>query len=425
MNIRINLGFILAFSFASMACRADNWPCFRGPNGQGVSTETNLPLTWSTNENVRWKTPIPGQAWSSPIVWGDKVFVTTATDQGRDCHVIALDRDSGKVLWDKVVLTQAPGHRNPRNSYATPTPCSDGERVYAVFGDGSFVALNMTGERVWTNRSFPFYSEHGLGTSPILWGDLLIMARDGSHEPPDTGPGWHSAWDQAFVLALDTRTGEVRWKTKRGLSRIAHVVPAIWTAPDGRAQVISGAGDVVQGFDAKTGELIWTSKNIGEGVVPSIVLGDGMAFTTSGYGGRESIRAFRLDGKGDLGDTNLVWEQRKNMSRIPSMLCLKPRLYSVTENGTAMALRGSTGDILWQEKLGSAFSASPVAAEGRLYFLSDSGETIVIEAGDQFKVLAHNPLGEKTQASMAVSQGKFFIRTVNSLYCIGAAPMAK
>jgi outer membrane protein assembly factor BamB len=220
-------------------------------------------------------------------------------------------------------------------------------------------------------------------------------------------------------LALDTQTGQLRWKTGRNASRIAHVCPNLWTAPDGHVEVVSGAGDVVQGFEARTGKLLWTSKNLGEGVVPSIVLGDGVVFTASGFGGRESIKAFKLGGQGDLGETNLLWEQRKGMPRIPSSLYLDPHLYTITEGGIAMCLRADTGAIVWQERVAGNFSASPVAAEGHIYFLSDAGETSVIEAGPQYKVLALNRLGEKAQASMAISQGQFFIRTEKHLWCIG------
>ncbi|MEK7677195.1 MAG: PQQ-binding-like beta-propeller repeat protein [Verrucomicrobiota bacterium] len=281
------------------------------------------------------------------------------------------------------------------------------------------MALDFDGRALWVNREFPFYGEHGLGTSPILWENLLIMARDGSSDGEDKKLGWQVPWDQSFVLALDKTTGKVRWKSGRGLSRIAHVVPNVWAAPDGRAQVISGAGDVVQGFEAGTGERLWTSRNIGEGVVPSIVLGDGLAFTASGWGGRESIKAFRLGGNGDQGETNLAWEQRKGMPRIPSFLYLKPCLYTITEGGIAMCLKGDTGEIVWQERVGGNHSSSPLGADHRIYFLSDEGESTVLEAGPQFKMLARNPLQEKVQASMAVSGKQLFIRTASNLYGIG------
>ena len=413
------LSLLTALVFATTWARTENWPGFRGPTRQGASAETGLPVKWDATENLAWKTPIPGEGWSSPIVWDDRVFLTAATDDGAGCHVLALERATGKIVWDREVFRQHPGHRNPRNSYATPTPCTDGERVYTVFGDGSFAALDFAGNTVWTNRDFPFYSEHGLGSSPILWEDLLIMARDGSHPPPDTGPGWHTPWDQACLLALDRRTGQVRWKVARGLSRIAHVVPNLWTAPDGHVEIVSGAGDVVQGFDPRTGRRLWTSKNLGEGVVPSIVLGEGLAFTASGWGGRESIKAFRPGSQGDLGESNLAWEQRKGMPRIPSYLYLSPYLYVITEGGIALCLKGDTGAIVWQERVGGNHSASPVAAEGHLYLISDEGETTVLRAGPEFRVLARNPLGERVQASIAVSQKRLFIRTINHLWSIG------
>jgi outer membrane protein assembly factor BamB len=330
-----------------------------------------------------------------------------------------LDYRTGKVLWDKEVFKQAPGRKEARNSFATPTPATDGKRVYAVFCDGSFASLDFDGSVVWINREFKFYSQHGLGTSPILWEDLLIMARDGSSEGEDKSLGWQKPWDQSFVLALDKNTGQLRWKGMRGLSRIAHVVPCIWTGPDGVAQVVSGAGDVVQGFDAKTGQRIWTSLNKGEGVVPSGVTGEGLVFTACGYGGRESIKAFRLDGKGDLGETNLAWERRQGAPKVPSLLYVKPHVYSITDSGAAFCLKAETGEVVWQDRLAGTYSASPVYADGKIYFLSDAGDTTVIEAGPQFKVIAKNPINEKCQASMAVSQGHLFIRGARNLYCVG------
>jgi outer membrane protein assembly factor BamB len=404
---------------AALTAVAEPWPQFRGPNTQGRSAETGLPLRWSATENIAWKTDIPGESWSSPIVWADRVFVTTATEGGHSCRVLALDRRSGAVLWNKEVFRQVPGQRQSRNSYATPTPATDGRRVYACFYNGWFVALDFGGQIVWTNSDYPFYSQHGLGSSPILYGELLIMARDGSSDGPDKSLGWQKPWDQAYIVALDTRTGRQRWKARRGLSRIAHGVPAIWTAPDGHVELVSEAGDVVQGFDPRTGERLWSSEVIGEGKVPSTVLGDGLVFTAGGWGGRESIKAFKLGGRGELGTNNLVWEQRRGMPKVPSMLYVRPHLFAMTDNGTLSCLKADTGEIVWQERLGGSFSASPVFAEGRIYLVSDNGDTTVIEAAPRFKVLAQNPLGEKVQASPAISQGQLFIRTARRLWCIG------
>ena len=401
-----------------LGVHAENWPQFRGPTGQGISHETNLPITWSETNHVSWKTSLPGESWSSPIVWQGSVFVTTATDGGESCRVLALDRNSGAMLWNKEVLRQVPGHKQSRNTYATPTPATDGERVFACFGDGSFVAVDFNGNVLWTNREYQFYGEHGLGSSPILYRGLLIMARDGSSDGENKLLGWQKSWDRSYVLALDTRTGQQRWKGKRGLSRISHGVPAVWEH-DGTAEIVSEAGDVLQGFDALTGERLWTSEVIGEGKVPSVVIGEGMAFTSGGWGGKETIKAFRLGLRGDLKETQLVWEQKSGMPKIPSMLYSSPHLFAVTESGVATCLKAATGELVWRQRIGGNFSASPVTAEGRIYFLGDNGETTVIEAGSEFKVLARNSLHEKVQASMAISNGRIFIRSEKSLFCIG------
>lgn len=410
---------LFAILLMILPARAENWPQFRGPNTQGHSSETGLPLRWSATDNVAWKTAIPGEAWSSPIVWGDRVFVTTATEGGASSRVIALDRRTGAILWNTEVFRQVLRRKEARNTYATPTPATDGRRVYACFGDGSFAAVDMNGSVVWTNREYPHYSQHGLGTALLLHDGLLIMARDGSSEGEDKKLGWQIPWDQSYVLALDARTGKERWKGWRGRSRIAHGTPAMWQAPDGGWQVVSEAGDVVQGFDVRTGARLWSSEVIGEGKVPSMVLGGGLAFTAGGWGGKESIKAFRLGGSGDLKETNLVWEQRKGMPKIPSMLYARPHLYAITDNGVVSCLNAATGEPVWQNRLEGGFSASPVLAEGRLYFVSDAGETFVLKAGAEFSVLARNPLGEPVQASPAVSQGRIFLRTERHLYAIG------
>jgi outer membrane protein assembly factor BamB len=398
---------------------AENWPQFRGPAAQGRSSETDVPIKWSASENVAWKTALPGESWSSPIVWQDTIFVTTATDEGKSCRVLALDRNTGDIRWNQEVFRQSPGHKEGRNTYATPTPATDGQRVYSCFFDGSFTALDFSGKLVWTNRSYPFYSQHGLGTSPILYADLLIMARDGSSQGEDKGLGWQRPWDQAFIIALDTRTGQERWKAHRGLSRIAHGVPTIWSAPDGHPELVSEAGDVVQGFDPRNGQRLWTSQVIGEGKVPSTVVGGRLVYTAGGWGGRESIKAFKIGGQGELGTNNLVWEQKGIMPKVPSMLHLEGRLFAVTDNGTATCFKADTGEILWKERLGGNFSASPVTAGGRVYFTSDNGETTVVEAAPQFPVLAKNAIGEKVQASLAISHGQIFIRTEKHLFAIG------
>ena len=415
------------FAAASLCLHAENWPRFRGPNGQGHSAETGLPLHWSTNSNVAWKTPIPGDGWSSPVVWGGKIFLTSATENGTKCHVFCIEAASGKILWDKPVFDQQPRRKEGKNSYATPTATTDGQHVFAVFGDGSIAALTMTGDLLWTNREVNFYSRHGLGASPILHGDLLIMSYDGSTQVAAAGnypqvsdterTGWQIPWDKSFIAALDTKTGKRVWTGKRGLSRIAHVTSFV-AQVDGGDQLISGAGDRLGGFDLKTGALLWSIYAQGEGVTPSPVLGDGVVFASSGFE-KTTLRAVKLGGaKGDVTETHIAWEQKKGCPTQPSPLYVKPQLYAITDGGVASCYNPTNGDILWQERVGGNFSASPVFADGKIYFLSEAGETTVIEAGPQFKILAKNPLGEKCQASMAVSGKRLFIRSDKNLFCI-------
>lgn len=362
---------MVAGTVLSSVARAENWPWFRGPTRQGVSTATDLPTTWSATENVKWKTPIPGEAHSSPIVWGDAVFLTTATDDGRSCRVLCLDAATGAVKWNTEVFTQEPGRKESRNTYATPTPCTDGKLVYAVFGSGGIAAVDFSGKVAWTFREFRFYSRHGLGASPVLEGGLLLMPWDWSTDPAEAGPenervGWQLPWDRSFVFALHADTGKLAWKTMRGSSRIAHITPTVWTDETGRQQLVSGAGDVLQGFDLRNGTLLWTAKNEGEGVTPSVLIADGIAVQPNGFGGANSVRAFRLAGAaGDVSESHLAWEQDKNAPKLPSMVFVEPHIYCVTEAGIAWCADAKTGEVKYRERLGGTFAASPIVAAGK------------------------------------------------------------
>jgi len=269
----------------------ENWPCFRGPGRQGISGEKNVPVKWSAAENVAWKTEIEGEGWSSPIVVGDRVFVTAATEAGASFRLVALDRKTGAVLWNTEVFRQKIDNKMPQNSYASATPATDGKRVYVLAADGSIGAVSMSGEKVWEYRQFEYYSQHGLGVSPVLYDGLVIVPFDWSSRGPEKKVGWQIAWDQSFIVALNADTGKEQWRAKRGLSRIAHVTPQIVETGTG-VELVSAAGDVLQGFDLKTGELLWTATSPGEGVVPSVVAGEGLVFSTTGF--NESwIRAVR------------------------------------------------------------------------------------------------------------------------------------
>lgn len=405
---------------STAVARAEEWPRFRGPTGQGVSAEASLPTEWSATKNVAWKVAVPGEGWSSPVVWGGRVFVTTATDGGKSAHVVAIDAADGKTVWDTQVFEQETGRKESRNSYATPTPVTDGKRVWALFGSGGVACVDAAdGKLVWKNQENRYYSRHGMGASPTLFEDFLIFPFDPSAEATGEAErvGWQVPWDKSFVLALDANTGKERWRAMRGTSRIGHVTP-ILVDVDGRPQLVSAAGDVVQGYDPRTGKKTWEGRNEGEGVTPAPVAGGGMVFTSSGFG-NPAVRAWPL---GQAGQVKPAWEQKRTVPMLSSFAYADGLLFWAKENGFGVCADAKTGKVLWQERLGEGkieFSASPVLAGGRLYFLSDEAETVVVEAKPAFKVVARNKLEDgPVQASMAAAGGRLFVRTAKHLWCI-------
>ena len=419
LNMKQKLVIIFAlsvFSAYAFAQEPEQWARFHGPNGQGISTATGLPTHWSATENIAWHTPIPGTGWSSPIIWDNHIFLTSTTDHGKECRLIALDRKTGKILWNKLVFTQEPQNKHDRNSFATPTPVTDGQRVYAVFGSGGFVAADFDGNIIWTKTDLHFVSQHGLGTSPMLYGDLLII----SINPTDKDNGFQIPWDQSYLLALDKNTKEERWKGKRGLSRIAHSTPVVIQV-SGKDQILSMAGDVIQGFEPATGELIWTVKSTGEPAVPTPAIGDGIIFAATRC--TSPILGINPDGKGDCTNTHVVWQQSKNSPMTASFLYVKPCLYAGTEEGTFSAFDEATGDILWQQRFEGRIDSSPIYADGKIYVTSHIGLTKVIKPNVDPKkspeIIAENEIDAIVQASLAVAGKQLFIRTDKELLCIG------
>jgi len=344
--------------------------------------------------------------------------VTATEDDGASLRLICCDMAQGDLVWNKELLRQKTGHKSRLNSYATSTPATDGKRIYVAACDGRVVAVTMAGEPAWINADFDYYSEHGLAVSPILYEGLVIMAYDWSSRGPDKKLGWQTPWDKALILAINAETGQGRWQGRRGSSRIAHVTPLIVNV-DGTDQLVSGAGDVVQGFDLQSGQRLWTVDCPGEGVVPSVVAGDDLVFTTSGFGA-PAIRGIRPGGPGGAEKAQIVWEATDAVPKVPSMRYASPYLYLVSDSGVAQCLQGQTGAVVWRTRLRGKFSASPVWAAGKVYFLAENGTMTVIEAGPKFKVLAESQVGEKCYASLAIAQGRLFIRSEKHLLCIGS-----
>ncbi len=379
---------------------AAEWPQFRGPSGEGQAAASGLPLTWSESENTVWKTPVAGRGWSSPVIDGSQIWLTTAA--GRSLRALALDRDSGRLLLDvEVFRLDGPPAIHQKNSYASPTPILDTGRVYVHFGPLGTAALKRDGSIVW-KRQLNYQHGHGPGGSPALWGELLIINCDGT--------------DQQYVVALDKETGEIRWRTERRDGAMSYSTPLIIRAGPGE-QVISPGANRAVAYDPRTGREIWWIGYDGFSVVPRPVFGHGLVFLTSGFY-RPILFAVRPGGRGDVSHSQVAWTWERGVPLTPSPLLAGDELYLVSDNGIVTCLDAKTGREQWRERLPGRFSASPLAAEGRVYFLNESGETTVVEAGRNFTVLARNRLDGETLASLAVAGRAIFLRTASHLYRI-------
>jgi len=396
-----------AVIWSGSAARAEDWPQFRGPSGQGHSSERGLPITWSESQNVMWKTPVPGRGWSSPSVAGGRVWVTTSIkEKGASLRAIAFDSSTGRETVNvEVFHLRSADLTNPKNSYASPTPIVEGDRVYVHFGAEGTAALTTTGEIVWKAR-LPYQSQHGNGGSPVLYGDLLIVSCDGS--------------DDAFVVALDKRTGKVRWKTSRRLpADQAYSTPLVIRVGD-RDELVSVGAYRATAYDPQNGKEIWrVSYADGFSNVPRPVYGHGLVYIATGFQ-QPSLLAVRADGAGDVTKTHIAWTLKRGAPLTPSPLVVGDELYVVNDGGIASCLDAKTGEARWLQRLGGEYSASPVFADGRIYFLSEEGVATVIAPGKEFRKLATSSLDGETLASMAVSDGSIFIRTGTHLYRIGA-----
>ena len=396
--------FVLLAAAIAVPARAQEWPAFRGPGGQGHSSERGLPLQWGEGKNVAWKTPVPGLGWSSPVVAGGRVWLTTAIEQrGISLRVLAFDIATGREVVNVEAFNIPSSRRqiNPKNSWASPTPVIDNGRVYVHFGADGTAALDTSGAIVWKTR-FDYVSQHGAGGSPIVYGDLLIFSCDGS--------------DVAFVVALDKNTGKVRWKTNRGFpADQAYTTPLVIRAAD-RDQLISVGAFRARSYDPLTGKEIWRVRyDEGFSNVPRPVFAHGLVFIATGFQ-QPSLLAVRPDGTGDVTKTHVAWALKRGAPLTPSPIVVGDELYVVNDGGIATCLDARSGTLVWQQRLGGTYSASPVFADGRIYFLAEQGVTTVIAPGREFRRLAANTLDGGLLASMAVSGGSLFLRTDNHLY---------
>ncbi len=408
--------FLLLIPLSHSAAGHENWPEFRGPTGQGLYAGKDLPIDWSTAKNVRWQQAIPGKGWSSPILFDGRIYLTTAVPLGngkeayQSLRALCLEADTGIILWDKEVIRQdaaAAPSIHGKNSHASPTPLTDGQRLYVHFGHEGVACLGLDGTILWTNRDLSYQPVHGNGGSPVLASGKLIFSCDGG--------------DKQFVVALDCLNGKVVWKTPRksaSLQKFSFHTPLVIEV-GGKKQVVSAGSGVIAGYDLATGSEIWRVRHGGYSVIPRPVYGHGLVFLSTGYDTPELL-AIRPDGQGDVTDTHIAWKTRRSAPNTPSPLLVGNELYLVSDAGTASCLDAQTGKVHWQERVGGAYSASPVFGVGRIYLLAEDGQTVVLKAGKEFEVLARNPLGERALASPAAADGALYIRTEKQLFRIQA-----
>jgi len=393
---------------------ADSWPEFRGPGAQGISTATNVPVSWSATSNVAWKVAIPGKGWSSPVLADGKIYLTTACQEEGSpevsLRVLCLSADDGRTLWDVEAIhpdssALVPGHM--KNSLASPTPIIHGDRLFAHFGHMGTACLTLDGNVLWRQQDVKYSPMHGNGGSPVLVDSELIFSCDGLTNP--------------FVAALDADTGRLKWKTPRNtpaLKTFSFSTPLLVDRGTSK-QVVSPGSGFVAGYDPADGHELWRFRyGNGYSVVPRPVLSGDLLFISSGFD-IPILYAIRLDeASGDITAHNAAWSYTKQAPNTPSMLVAGRELYFVSDGGIASCLDSQTGAVHWSERLEGDFSASPILAEGRIYFQNEAGCGFVIKAGTRFDLMAKNDLGERSLASYAVADNQLFIRTADHLWAI-------
>jgi outer membrane protein assembly factor BamB len=415
----------------ALAGASDSWPQFRGPDGDGHSDARQLPLSWSEQKNVRWKTAIHGKGWSCPVIWGDQIWMTTAPEDGRELFAVCVDRKSGRIIHDlKLFAVEAPQFCHKFNSYASPTPVIEEGRVYVTFGSPGTACLDTkTGKVLWERRDFVCNHFRGAGSSPILHDGLLIMNFDGS--------------DHQFVVALDKATGKTVWQTARSIDfkdlgadgkpegdgdfRKAFATPHI-AMLSGRPTLISQGAKATYAYDPSTGRELWrVEERTCHSASSRPVVGGGLVFASSGWSngqllaihpGKEGATLDANAADAPDGELKLAWKLKRSVPRKPSLTLAGDLLFMIDDGGIAGCVEAATGREVWKERVSGNYSAAPILAAGRLYFFSEEGKTTVIEAGREFRKLAENTLDDGFMSAPAVSGKALYLRTKTHLYRI-------
>jgi outer membrane protein assembly factor BamB len=381
-----------------------NWPRFRGPSGQGETVGAAPPIEWNNaGKNILWRTKVPGRGNSSPVVWGDRVFLTSSDEKGKERFVHCFDRGDGRLVWSKRVPAKPPEpFVRDKNGYASSTPVTDGERVIACFGSCGLVCYDFAGNLQWQYADYKVRTTHGTGASPVLYQDLVILIQDQNQA-------------DSLFFALDKRTGKVLWQSERDRAMT-------WSTPivvrvNQRDELVMAGNRTVKGYDPRTGKELWSLDGPTEEVIPNIVVGPNLLYSASGRNG--PTLALRPGGNGDVTETHLAWRAVRNGPHVPSPALVNGRLYTANDTGVLSCLDAATGKLIYTERIDDRFSASPVTAGDLLWFAAVSGLTYVVRASDRFEPVAKNDLGSPILASPAAIDGTLIIRTQDELVCVG------
>lgn len=432
-------GLLLAILLINVAivCGA-NWPQWRGPNGQGISEEKGLPTEWSSTKNVLWRAEIAGRGHSSPIVWGNRIFVTSSLDgdvepgakavihfdRGKEFRhpdslggdrrhvlkVLCIDRDSGKILWERIAYEgRVYDDRHKKSSYASATPITDGKYLYAFFGSEGLYCYDFKGNLIW-KRNFGGIATFGMGfgTSPVLYRNKIILQCD-----EDNG-------EKSFIVAVDKATGKDLWKLPRKV-QASWATPILVGTPN-HMELITSGNEKIIAYDPATGKELWFCKGVDSNAIPTPVAADNMVIVSAGFP-KKITMAIKLNRTGDLtGTDGIAWKYDKGTAYVPSPILYDGYLYLMTDKGILTCLEPGTGVVKYEGgrvPVPATFTASPVAFDGKILLTSEDGDTFVIKAGPTHEVLRTNSIGEPVYASLAISAGRLFIRSAKALYCIG------
>ncbi len=410
--MRITFACWIVLASCTAAPAGDNWPQFLGPTHDGHADATDLPLAWSESQNVAWKTPIHGRGWSSPVVWGDQVWLTTADEDGRRMYALCVDLATGRIVHDRLLFEpETLQITHAFNSYASPTPVVEQGRVYVHFGVYGTACLDTrSGETIWVRRDLECDHFRGPGSSPYLFGDLLILHFDGI--------------DVQYLTALDKLTGRTVWRTDRSTEfgnldpdfRKAYSTPIVIRAA-GRLQMISTGAKATMSYDPRTGRELWKVRYDGFSNASRPVFAAGLVLVNTGFG-KPDLWAVRPDGEGDVTDTHVVWRLRQGVPAKPTPVVIGDLVYMADDSGVASCVEAQTGEVVWRSRLDGDYSATPLVAAGRLYFFNESGAAKVLKPGRRFEVLATNRLDAGAMASPALTGRAMIVRTKTHLYRI-------